>query len=80
MTHANADQPTSTLIGFTEAAAILNVTESWLRRSVTAKKIPHRRVGRVVRFSADDLDQIVADCAVPAAHLSKELRPSRRST
>lgn len=51
------------LLGFTEAAEALNVNESWLRRAVTANEVPHRRLGRKVRFTEDDIAQIVAQAA-----------------
>ena len=83
---SDMSQPTShggasdaTLYDFAQAAETLRVTESWLRRAVTAKKIPHRRVGRVVRFSNADLAAIVAASAVAVAGATNELRPSRRS-
>ncbi|MDA0564845.1 helix-turn-helix domain-containing protein [Streptomonospora sp. S1-112] len=41
-----------------QAARRLNVPESWLRDKVTARKIPHRRLGKHVRFCEEDLDQI----------------------
>ena len=50
-----------------EAAALLRVRESWLRRKVAARLIPSTFLGRHLRFSAADLAAIVAD-----------LRPSRR--
>ncbi|MFJ9318291.1 helix-turn-helix domain-containing protein [Streptomyces globisporus] len=52
---------------YPEAAEELRVEESWLRRHI--KKLPHSKKGRVVTFSADDLDRIDAmhhhDPAVP---------------
>jgi hypothetical protein len=43
---------------YPEAAAILRVEESWLRRHI--KKLPHSKLGRVVTFSDSDLDRINA--------------------
>ncbi|MER6191817.1 helix-turn-helix domain-containing protein [Streptomyces cyaneofuscatus] len=43
---------------YPEAAAELRVEESWLRRHI--KKLPHSKKGRVVTFSAEDLDLIDA--------------------
>jgi hypothetical protein len=41
---------------YPEAAEILRVEESWLRRHI--KDLPHSKKGRVVTFSDDDLDRI----------------------
>ncbi|MEU6244812.1 helix-turn-helix domain-containing protein [Streptomyces sp. NPDC047024] len=41
---------------YPEAAAILRVEETWLRRHI--KKLPHTKLGRVVTFSDADLDRI----------------------
>jgi excisionase family DNA binding protein len=43
-----------------EAAAQLGVSESWLAKAVTARKVPHHRLGRVVVFYADDIAEIMA--------------------
>jgi excisionase family DNA binding protein len=49
-----------------EAAALLRVRESWLRRRVAARLIPSTFLGRHLRFSAADLAAIVAEHAQPA--------------
>ncbi|MGW4876558.1 helix-turn-helix domain-containing protein [Streptomyces sp. NPDC004262] len=41
---------------YPEAAVILRVEESWLRRHI--KKLPHSKKGQVVTFSDDDLNRI----------------------
>jgi excisionase family DNA binding protein len=43
-----------------EAAETLRVPEGWLRKKVTAGSVPHTRLGKHVRFTADHLRQIVA--------------------
>lgn len=43
---------------YPEAARILRVEESWLRRHI--KQLPHSKKGRVVTFSDDDLARIDA--------------------
>ncbi|MDI1289363.1 MAG: helix-turn-helix domain-containing protein [bacterium] len=57
---------TPRFLSFPEAAGELGVTESWLRRSATAKKVPFHKVGREIRFTEDDLASIVSMTAVPA--------------
>jgi len=37
------------------AAALLNVPKSWVLAEARADRIPHVRLGRYVRFDADDL-------------------------
>lgn len=43
---------------YPEAAQVLRVEESWLRRHI--KQLPHSKKGRVVTFSDDDLARIDA--------------------
>ncbi|MET9100006.1 helix-turn-helix domain-containing protein [Streptomyces antibioticus] len=43
---------------YPEAAEILRVEESWLRRHI--KRLPHSKKGRVVTFSDADLERIDA--------------------
>jgi len=42
-----------------EAAEYLNVPYTWLRDKVTARQVPHTRLGRHVRFTEEHLYQIV---------------------
>ena len=49
-----------------EAARLLAVPESWLRRQVTARLVPHTRLGKHLRFSHADLVVIAAAAARPA--------------
>lgn len=51
----------------TEAAAFLKIPRSTLRDMVTARTVPHTRIGRHVRFSQEHLDQIVAAGEQPVA-------------
>jgi excisionase family DNA binding protein len=47
------------LYSITEAAELLNVPRTWLRDKVTAREVPHTRLGRHVRFSEAHLAEIV---------------------
>ena len=49
------------MYSITEAAEVLNVPVSWLRRQVTAREIPHARLGRHIRFTEAHLAAIVAE-------------------
>lgn len=42
-----------------EAAELLKVPESWLRKSVAARQIPCTFLGKHLRFSAADVEEIV---------------------
>ncbi|MEV5827952.1 helix-turn-helix domain-containing protein [Spirillospora sp. NPDC052242] len=43
-----------------EAAAMLQVRESWLRKKATARAIPCTFIGKHLRFSEQDIDGIIA--------------------
>src|SRR5690348_16529618 len=49
-----------------EAAEILRIRESWLRAKAAARAIPCTFIGKHLRFSDDDIAQIMAEGA-PAA-------------
>lgn len=53
------DQPPP-IYTIAEAARLLRVPEGWLRKKVTAGAVPHTRLGKHVRFTADHLHRIVA--------------------
>jgi excisionase family DNA binding protein len=55
------------LFTFAQAAEMTALPESWLRKAVTERRIPFRKVGKHVRFSAADLDALIEQTAVPAA-------------
>lgn len=61
-----------------EAADILAIKESWLRRHAGQRKIPCTFVGKHLRFSDADLHAIVqagSQSARPAARRSRQQRP-----
>jgi excisionase family DNA binding protein len=58
-----------------EAAERLKVTETWLKKRVAARAIPHTRVGRFIRFTDAHLTQIAAD-----GERVPDLTPLRRRT
>ncbi len=51
--------PLTRLYSIPELAEILNVPEEWVRKAVTARRIPFCYVGRHVRFSEEDLQAIL---------------------
>lgn len=78
-------QPVETgrLYTIPEAAERLAVKESWLRDRVTARLVPHARLGRHVRFTDEHLAQIVAAAEEPTAssiaYTSRKRRGQRKS-
>lgn len=48
------------LMSYDEAAERLRISSRTLRRAVAAGRAPHRRVGKLVRFTADDVAEILA--------------------
>ncbi|MFE9246444.1 helix-turn-helix domain-containing protein [Nocardiopsis sp. NPDC006938] len=44
-----------------QAAEKLKVPESWLRKKATARQVPFTFIGKHLRFSAQDLAQIIHD-------------------
>ena len=56
-----------------EAARLLKVRESWLRKKAAARQVPCTFLGKHLRFSPTDLAAIVAAAAQPAGR-----RPRRR--
>lgn len=44
-----------------QAAERLKVPESWLRKKATARQVPCTFLGKHLRFSAEDLAQIIRD-------------------
>lgn len=49
--------PISSLLDATEAGRLLSVPASWVLAEARANRIPHVRLGRYVRFSADELEE-----------------------
>jgi excisionase family DNA binding protein len=72
-----AELPFLSLRTVAEAAVLLRVPETWLRRKVSRREIPFTRVGHYVRFSAEDIQTIVRDGARPPLPATAE-RASRR--
>ncbi|GAA2975990.1 helix-turn-helix domain-containing protein [Actinokineospora diospyrosa] len=61
---SSREAPTSPLLFTAEqAAAMLQVRPSWLRRKAAARAVPCRYVGKHLRFSHDDLIAIMSAAA-----------------
>jgi excisionase family DNA binding protein len=57
-----------------EAAGILNIRESWLRHKASARAIPCTFVGKHLRFSDDDIAQIMTQGARQPVTRSRSTR------
>ncbi|WP_219419909.1 helix-turn-helix domain-containing protein [Pseudonocardia nigra] len=57
-----------------QAANLLQVRESWLRRRAAQRLVPCTFLGKHLRFSRADLEQIVADAARPAVGARRSSR------
>ncbi|GHD27001.1 hypothetical protein GCM10007147_25640 [Nocardiopsis kunsanensis] len=55
-----------------EVAELLKVPESWLRKSVTARQIPCTFLGKHLRFSSADVEEIIR-----AGHRNPVTGPAR---
>ncbi len=66
------------LYSFAEAAELLNVSESTLRKKVAAGKAPHRRVFRHVRFNGADL-QAMQDVVITSVAVASNGRRRSRA-
>jgi excisionase family DNA binding protein len=61
-----------------EAAAYLNVAERYMRRLVTDRRLPYFKVGRLLRFSAEDLDAFLEAGRIEPITSHPLLVPRRR--
>ncbi|WP_372444716.1 helix-turn-helix domain-containing protein [Crossiella equi] len=62
-----ASTPAQVLFTPAQAAEMLQIRESWLRRQAARRQVPCTFLGKHLRFSRADIDRIVADAARPAA-------------
>ncbi|SDN08151.1 DNA binding domain-containing protein, excisionase family [Lentzea albidocapillata subsp. violacea] len=66
-TTAPQQDPPSRLYTPAEAADILTVRESWLRRQAGQRRIPCTFLGKHLRFSDADIQQIIAAGSRPTS-------------
>ena len=59
-----------------EAAQLLKVRESWLRKKAAARQVPCTFLGKHLRFSPTDLATIIAGAAQPPAGRRRRARGS----
>jgi hypothetical protein len=59
----NAVRAQEPLLDAHAAGELLGVPHTWLLREARADRVPHRRLGKYVRWSAGDLDWIIESMA-----------------
>jgi len=62
-----------------QAAQLLQVRESWLRRRAGQRRVPCTFLGKHLRFSPADINQIITEAARPAADRRQLPPPGSRS-
>ncbi|GAA4666711.1 helix-turn-helix domain-containing protein [Amycolatopsis dongchuanensis] len=87
LTDQRAADPAPVVFTPAQAAELLQVRESWLRRRAARRQVPCTFLGKHLRFSRANLEQIVADAALPAANAQRRTpgtgasrRPRSRSS
>jgi excisionase family DNA binding protein len=60
---------TGQLLTPAEVADLLSVSEAWVRRQAAAHQVPCTRLGRQVRFTPEQVQQIVDAAEQPVAQL-----------
>jgi excisionase family DNA binding protein len=55
------------LLDINQAAALLGVTDRFMRRLVDERRIPFHKIGKYVRFDTADLDHFIAEGRVESA-------------
>jgi excisionase family DNA binding protein len=60
---------TGRLLDKAELAELLGLPEGWVTKAVTARLIPHTRLGKHVRFSETDVAELIKSNHVPAETL-----------
>lgn len=68
-------QPNEAWLNCEQVAQVIGMSKSWVQEQVTAKALPHHRLGRYVRFSPADVRAIERSTAVTPAD-----RPRLRSS
>jgi excisionase family DNA binding protein len=71
------DEPVPVLYTPAEAAELLRVPESWLRRKAGDRQVPCTLLGPHLRFSTADLNTIVTEHTQPAGTRHSQRRRRR---
>ena len=61
-----SSHPTPTLLDLAGLAARLGVGERYVRRLVDERRIPYRKIGRLLRFDPDEVEAWLEACRVEA--------------
>lgn len=79
MASGNPGDPTGSIFySYEQTAALLGVTESWLKTRVRNGSIAHTKLSeRIIRFTTDDIESIKAGARVePTAKKSTKAGPT----
>lgn len=49
------------LLNIDDVCSLLNVKKSWVRSAIFRKKLPNTKIGKLVRFSSEDLSRWVEE-------------------
>jgi excisionase family DNA binding protein len=77
MSQQSTDDGYEPLLTVDELARFLNVSASWVRKGVLERTLPFTKLGRSVRFTADQVAEIVASGERPARHDTARPRRTR---
>ena len=65
----DTDKTSNRLLDYREAASVLGIAPTTLRRWVMLRKIGHKKLGRIVRFDPRELREWIDERSV---HVTKE--------
>ena len=67
-----SESPGETIWGAEETAAFLGCTTGTLRVWVSQRRVPHYKVGGLVRFRREDLEEFLQSCRVSVSRAREE--------
>lgn len=79
MNEAAADRPgTPQLLTVQQLATYLNVSAGWVRKGILTRTLPHTKLGKSVRFTPAQVDEILRGGAVETGPEESTRTPRRR--
>jgi excisionase family DNA binding protein len=72
------DGPTP-LLTVAETASALNMSEAWVRKGILERRIPYTKLGRSIRFTHEQVAQIIAAGEQPHVNDRIDRAPGRRT-
>jgi excisionase family DNA binding protein len=77
--YSSAQSTRSRLLTLSECAERTGTTVRWWRRAVFERKVPVHRLGRLVRVSESDLEEIITSSREPALEEVEAIRQLRNA-